>query len=283
MILLKRSPSRYIVLALVAAALYALYAVIVLWQQQPMWVLILVYFAIAAVFCFLNRRNIWAVRGNYAYMVNNHERARRLLKRATDAGTKSPTAYIYYALLLLREDKNYQESLVLLEKAMPYCTNPVYERNLLTAKASCHWLGGDSAAAIDTLEDMRKRHEYSNAGALTTLGYMYLTSGRFDDAMEVTALAIEDNPAYGAAWDNLGQINYKQGDMEAAKENFKLALSKTENLADAHYFLGLIYEAEGDPETAKEHFRRASISTIGIFNTITEEQAQAKYDEYYKA
>jgi len=271
------------VLALVAVALYALYAVIVLWQQQPIWLLLLVYFVIAATFCFLNRRNIWAVRGNYAYMVGNYERARRLLKRATDADTKSPTAYIYYALLLLRVDKNYQESLVLLDKAVPYCTNPIYERNLLTAKASCHWLGGDSAAAIDALEDMRKRHEYSNAGALTTLGYMYLTAGRIDDAMEVTALAIDDNPSYGAAWDNLGQINYKQGEIETAKENFKLALSKTENLADANYYLGMIYEAEGDSETAKVYFRRASISTIGIFNSITEEQAQAKYDEYYKA
>jgi len=278
---MKRGLKHYLVLGLTALALYALYVLIVLIWQQPVPLLLLAYAVIVVVFCFINRTSIRAVRGNYAYVTGNYERARRLLKRVTAAGTKSPTAYIYYSLLLLREDKNYTEALMWLEKAGPHCNNALYERNMLTAMASCHWLGGNHAAAIKILEDMRAQHEYTNAAALTTLGYMYLSTGSFDKAEEATQLAIKDNEAYGAAWDNLGQISYIKGDMEAAKEYFKAALSKTENLADANYHLGLIHEAEGDKDAAKDYFRRAAACTIGLFNTVTEEQAQAKYNEYY--
>jgi len=272
---------RYIFLFLAGVGLYGLYFGIMILLGQPLWVLLLVYTAIIAIFYFLNRSSIWALRGNYFYVMGHRAQAKVLLRKAVDAGTKSPSAYIYLALMAVQEDRNAKEAFALLEKARKLSVSIVDERNALTTLASCHYLTGDTAKGIQVLEDMRAKHEYTSAGVLTTLGYMYFTLGDFDKATEFSHLAMEDDPAHGAAWDNMGQIYHKQGDLEAAKENFRTALSKRENLVDSNYHLGLIYETEGNPDDAKEYFRRASICTVSVYNTVTDEMVKEKYDKYY--
>jgi tetratricopeptide (TPR) repeat protein len=249
---------------------------------QPFWVLLLTYVAIIITFYWLNRRSIWALQGNYLYAVGQKERAKLVLQKAVKAGTKSPSAYIYLALMAVQQDKDSQTAFELLERAQALPNTIISERNLLTTLASCHWLTGDVQKGIEVLEDMRANHEYTNAGVLTTLGYMYLVQGEYDKAIELSELAMEDDPSHGAAWDNIGQVRYKQGDMEAAKENFITALSKRENLADSAYYLGMIYEAEGNLEEAKESFRRAAICTISVYNSITAEMVEEKYKQYHE-
>ena len=272
---------RYIIFFLAGLGLYGMYVGIMVFGGQPLWVLLLAYVAVISVAYYLNRRSVWAVRGNYFYAIGAKERAKPLLQKATAAGTKSPSAYIYLALMAVQEDKDAKTAFALLESAQKLANTVIDERNALTTLASCHWLSGDTPKAIGILEDMRARHEYTNAGVLTTLGFLYFKQGDFDKAIEISRLAMEDDPSHGAAWDNLGQIYYAQGDMEAAKENFLLALSKRENLADSNYFLGLIYESEGSAEDAKEYFRRAAICTISIYNTVTAEQVEEKFNQYH--
>ena len=274
---------RYITLFIAALVLYGLYIAIMIYGGQPLWVLLVTYATVIFAYYWLNRRSIWAVRGNYYYVMGHKARAKPVLQKAVAAGTKSPSAYIYLALIAVQEEKDAKTAFELLEKAQGLSNTVIDERNLLTTLASCHYLTGDTPGAIEVLEDMRTRHEYTNAGVLTTIGYLYLTQGDFDKAMEVSRLAMEDEPSHGAAWDNVGQVHYRQGDMEAAKENFHTALSKKENLADSCFLLGLIYEAEGDTDKAKEYFRRAAISTIAVYNTVTEEQVQEKYNQYHRS
>lgn len=272
---------RYIFLFLAGVVLYGLYIVIMVVLGQQFWVLLLTYIAIIVTFYWLNRRSIWAVRGNYFYVTGFKARAKPILQKAVAAGTKSPSAYIHLALMAIQEDKDAKKAFELLEKARELSKTVIDRRNALTTLASCHWISGDTQKAIEVLEDMRTDHEYTNAGVLTTLGYLYFAKGDFDKAIEISRLAMEEEPGHGAAWDNVGQVYYKQGDMEAAKENFHTALSKRENLADSAYFLGLIYEAEGNADSAKEYFRRAAISTIAIYNTVTTEMVEEKYNQYY--
>ena len=272
---------RYLYLFLAAMVLYGMYIVIMIVLGQQFWVLLSAYIVVVVTFYWLNRRSIWAVRGNYLYVTGFKARAKPILQKAVAAGTKSPSAYIYLALMAVQEDKDAETAFGLLEKARKLANTVIDERNALTTLASCHWLSGDTQKAIEVLEDMRASHEYTNAGVLTTLGYLYFAQGNFDKAIEISQLAMEDEPGHGAAWDNVGQVYYKLGDMEAAKENFHTALSKRENLADSAYFLGLIYEAEGSPDSAKEYFRRAAICTISIYNTVTEKQIEEKYNQYH--
>ena len=277
----KGTIKRYVFILLAALVLYGLYIGIMVFGGQPYWVLLASYAAIIVVFYWLNRRSIWALRGNYFYVTGFKARAKPYLQKAVAAGTKSPSAYIYLALMAVQDDKDAETAFALLEKAQKLSVSVIDERNALTTLASCHWLVGDTQKAIEVLEDMRAKHEYTNAGVLTTLGYLYFIQGDFDKAVEISHLAMEDDPGHGAAWDNVGQVYYKQGNMEAAKENFLIALSKRENLADSSYFLALIYEAEGNSDEAKEYFRRAAISTLSIYNTVTAEQVDEKYNQYH--
>jgi len=272
---------RYLLLFLAAIVLYGLYIGIMVYGGQPFWVLLVTYAAVLVVFYWFNRRNIWSLQGNYAYVTGHKARAKPLPEKAVAAGTKSPSAYIYLALMAVQEDKDAKTALELLERGRKLTNTVIDERNLLTTLASCHYLSGDVDKAIQVLEDMRATHEYTNAGVLTTLGYLYIVQGDYDKAIEISNLAMEDDPSHGAAWDNLGQVYYNKGDMQAAKENFHTALSKRVNLADSCYFLGLIYEAEESVDEAKEYFRRAAICTISVYNTVTEEQAQKKYKQYH--
>ena len=271
---------RHILIILSAFVLYGIYILIMPVLNQPLYVLLLVYTALLALFYFLNRRSIWAVRGNYFYLTGHYKRSMPILKKAVTSDTKSPAAYIHYALLLLTEDKNTADALIMLEKAEALSSSVVDKRNILTTRATCHWMDGNKDKAIEVFENMRTVPEYVNEGILTTLGYMYLEKKDFDKAMEITRLAMETGPGYGAAWDNMGQIYFRMGDMLVAKENFLAALSKKENLADSNFYLGIIAEADGDKSAAKEYFRRASICSVGMFNSVTSAQLEEKYNEY---
>ena len=272
---------RYVLILLAALVLYGLYIAIMIFGGQPLWVLLLVYVAIIVTLYWLNRHTLWAVRGNYFYVMGHKERAKPILQKAVAAGTKSPSAYIYLALMAIQEDRDAETAFALLEKSQQLANTVIDERNALTTLASCYWLTGDTQKGIEVLENMRDTHEYTNAGVLTTLGYLYFTQGEFDKAIEISRLAMEDDPNHGAARDNIGQVYYKQGNIEAAKENFRTALSKRENLADSAYLLGMIYEAEGNTDDAKEYFRRAAICTISIYNSVTAEMVEKKYKQYH--
>ena len=87
--------------------------------------------------------------------------------------------------------------------------------------------------------------------------------------------------AHGPAFDNLGQIAFRQGQYEEAEKYFSRALDMKDTMVDSKYHLGLIYEHWGNLEAAAEYFAAAHQSTITGMNTITREQVDAKYNEYW--
>jgi len=254
----------------------------------PAYTLLLAYAAIIGTLYFLNRKSIWALTGNYYYITGHQAKARPFLEKAIKTGSiKSPASHIYYALILMKEDKDSVNALASLEKALTICKNPLDERNTLTTMATCHWLANTPQKAIDILENMRKNHEHVNPSALVTLGYIYMRTDDLENALKVTNLALADNENYAAAWDNLGQIYLKQASDEnendcinKAKEAFIKALSLKESLADSNYYMGILSEKEDDTKQAAEYFRKAAISPFSFFNTISQEQADEKYNQY---
>ena len=200
---MNKKAKKYIFLALTALGLYGLYMLVMVLLGQPFFVLLLTYAAVIIIIYLINRKNAWAVRGNYFYLMGHHANAKPLLDKAIAANTKSPSAYIYRALLFMREDNDAKKAQELLEKAKPLCSTTIEERNLITALASCLWLDGRVDEGIEALEDMRARHEYVNAGVLTTLGYMYFCKGENEKAIEITeqAMADDQNTAqHGTIW-----------------------------------------------------------------------------------
>ena len=276
------SIKRNLIIIGTALFLYIIYVVIIMVLELPLSLLLLTYATIFAIFYFINRKNIMALRGNYFYITGHTQKARPLLKKAVDSGAKSPGSHIYYALLLMQEDGDAHSALGYLDKALRLSKNPVEKRSTLISIATCHWLNKDPNRAIRVLEDMRASQEYVNTSTMVTLGYIYMSKGDLDKALKITNLALEDDSEYASAWDNLGQIYYKKEDFEEAENAFRRALSYKEFLADSNYYMGILSEQKGDTQAAAEYFRKASISTFSFFNSITQEQADEKYRQYHE-
>jgi len=240
------------------------------------WGLAVMYAVILIAIRFIFRASFWALRGNFFYITGRTEEARVLLKKALDKNVKSPRAYLNYAVLILRDDKDCDNALMYLERALKLRLKLIDEKNISLTIGTCHWLAGNIDKAIETIEAMRTKYDYLNPSALTTLGYLYILADNIEKAIEITNIALEDNPNYASAWDNLGQIYHKIGDNEKAKENFVKAIELKEGLADSQYFMGVIAENEGRADDAKEYFRKAALCDISHFNTVTKEQVKEK-------
>jgi tetratricopeptide (TPR) repeat protein len=129
--------------------------------------------------------------------------------------------------------------------------------------------------AIEILERMRSTYDYVNATVLATLGYMYFLKDDLEKAEEFTQKALADSDASHSAWDNLGQIRYRQGERAQAREAFEKAVSFKGDLPDSLYYLGLIARDEGETEKARDYFNRALECEITPLNTVTREQVEA--------
>ena len=80
-------------------------------------------------------------------------------------------------------------------------------------------------------------------------------------------LSLEDNAEYAPAWDNLGQIAYRQGNSEKAKEYFEKALSIRDSMPESLYYLAVLIKEE-DKQRAKELLKKASEGYISALSTV---------------
>jgi tetratricopeptide (TPR) repeat protein len=229
---------------------------------------------------FMIRKRLFLIMGNFNMIAGNGERAKAFYKAAIDRKSKSALAYLNYAVLLMQEgDENLLKAKELLQKGLSLKRKkPITEKNLLMSLGTCLWLLGDLSSAIEKFEYMRLKYTYVNAGLLTTLGYVYLLNGEFDKAEEITRKALEDDPSFASAWDNMGQLHYRRGDYAEAKEAFEKAVGFKE-LPDSLYFLGVIAERNGGKAEAAEWLKRAEKAEISAFNTVTREQIEEKLKE----
>jgi len=243
--------------------------------KQPFYVVALIYAVVFVLLFLAFRHDLLALRGNVAYLRGDHDTAAVLFKRLITKKIKSPIAYYNYANMLLR-DGDAEAALDCLLRAKEMNPTPMIRKNIIMTLGTCHWVRRDIDMAIETLEGMRDEYDFINENVLTTLGYMYLLKGDFEQAHKLTDLALAEAPAYAAAWDNRGQICYEQGDMAGAKEAFDKALLYKPTLVDSLYFMGVICEREGEDEAAQAYFARAKDAPITALNTVTTAQIMDK-------
>ena len=216
-----------------------------------------------------------AFRGSFYFVKGNAEKANKYYQKAIDKGTKNGIAYLNYSISLLRAG-TWEEALVLLEKGAACQNKLLVDKNIFVSIATCYWISGDIDKAIETFQQIYEKYEFYDLNSLITLGYMYTLKEDYENALEYTNKAIEQSPDSGAAWDNLGQIRFRQGEYDGAKEAFEKAVILKPNLPDSLYYLGLIAEQQDDAESAADYFDQASKCDITFFNTVTLEKINNK-------
>jgi tetratricopeptide (TPR) repeat protein len=100
--------------------------------------------------------------------------------------------------------------------------------------------------------------QQSSAQSHAGLGFVLAKRGRTDEALAHLDDAIEADPAYAAAYDQLGAIQVEQGKLEAAAESYELAARKAPSAA-AHEKLSELLLRLGRMEAARKEMEKARV------------------------
>lgn len=80
---------------------------------------------------------------------------------------------------------------------------------------------------------------------------------RWDEAIAAYRRVVAIDPAYAAAWNNLGLLLHRRGQYDEARACYEAALHHDPRCAEAAYNLGSLDEDVGQAEAAIAHYRRA--------------------------
>jgi superkiller protein 3 len=92
---------------------------------------------------------------------------------------------------------------------------------------------------------------------LCNLGVLYFQMEAYGEAEKVLKIAVETDPDYARAWDNLAAAFGAQEKLEEALEAANRAVALKPNNAEAHFKIGLIHFARQDWEAAETEFKLA--------------------------
>jgi len=116
--------------------------------------------------------------------------------------------------------------------------------------------GKETAKAV---QSYRKALESDPAftEAYNNLGLLYQELGEFDKAQEAYQKSAEINPRYEKAYNNLGILFLVRGREDEALEAFQRALTINPNNVESHINLGILYKRRRQPHQAIESYQRA--------------------------
>jgi len=93
--------------------------------------------------------------------------------------------------------------------------------------------------------------------AYNNLGNMLFRQGKFPEAIGYYKRALELNPDYAEVHDNMGVVLFRQGEVQKAIEHYEQALRLDPHLAEAHNNLGLVLFQQGRATEAISHYEQA--------------------------
>ena len=93
--------------------------------------------------------------------------------------------------------------------------------------------------------------------SLSSLGAIYVTKGKVDDAINLFNKALMKKPDNAELHYKLGWANYKNGNLNRAEKELEKAIDIEANIAQWHNFLGIIYNRLGKPGKALNEFATA--------------------------
>ncbi len=265
----------------IALALCIVYIILNYAFSLPFYWLLIALFVYALIAVLVSLPNAAGMTGFLLYsMTKRFEPYEGLMSWGFDRGCNNPATLAGYGLELTKRFR-FERALEAYKRLLEQPDIP--PMILKTARQNyslTQWKCGDIDGAIATMEQMLVDYEYFSADFFTTLGFYYLEKKEYEKAVETTKKALEYDSGNAAAFDNLGQIAYRQGLFDEARAQFAEALEHSMTLPDSKYYLGCIAEAEGDPEAAAVFFRAAAKNKINGFNTITPEMLQEKLSQY---
>ncbi len=127
----------------------------------------------------------------------------------------------------------------------------------LLKEAYQYQAGGDYDMAAELYR--RSLDLHPTAEAYTFLGWTYYRQGKMDEAVAACKKAIQIDPEFGNAYNDIGAYLLEKGDPEAARPWLERALQSRRYDAYhyPHYHLGRVYVAQELYGRARFHFEQA--------------------------
>ena len=91
-------------------------------------------------------------------------------------------------------------------------------------------------------------------------GLAYYNRGQLEQSIAEYQKAIQINPNFAQARNNLGNVYYNQSKLEEAVVEYQRAIAINPNYAKAHYNLGVVYHQQGKLEEAIVQYQQAMAS-----------------------
>ncbi|MGH7731240.1 MAG: tetratricopeptide repeat protein, partial [Candidatus Eiseniibacteriota bacterium] len=137
------------------------------------------------------------------------------------------------------------------------------QNGLVFDLAACRERIGDLAGAEAAVRDVLQR-EPNNPTALNFLGYLWADHGRhLDEAVEMIARALAQDPDNGAYIDSLGWAYYRLGRLSEARVQLERAVRLTRGDAVVLEHLGDVYNDLRLKDLAKEQYRQSLAANPG--------------------
>lgn len=150
---------------------------------------------------------------------------------------KIDTVIIYYTGVTAQSANMYDEAILYFNKAKELKYNDPY---LYTSLKECYLAKGDSAAALQSLQDGLKVFP-KNVVVLTELINYYLVKGEGDKALDYLQKAKEQDPGNKSYYFAEGTLLDKMGQVDNAVNAYKKAISIDSTYFDAYFNLGVLH------------------------------------------
>lgn len=154
----------------------------------------------------------------------------------------------------LRSRGHAEEALRIFKDLLPKCPN----------QFALHYQLGQTSFILGNIEDAAKHFENAKScdphrvDNLANLGVVYRRLGRFDEALICQKKAIEINPNYAVAYNNLGLLMHEAFKKpESAIKAYEKAIEIDPNFDNAYYNLGNVFMRRKEFKDAISHFQKA--------------------------
>lgn len=223
-----------------------------------------------------SRASLLAYIGSIKYSRGSLEDGIKWFKRSYNTGKAKPKTVTSYAYLLLKSGKLAESERILTEliASHPNKDSDMYAKSNL---ALVLWKKDELDKAIEMLEEVIK--EYRNSTIYGSLGYLLISKGDYDKALQFNLEAYKYNDSNTIIMDNLGQIYHLTGQYEKSVEIYEKLMAKNPTFPAAYYNYGLLLFDTNQLEKSEEMLEKSLGYAFSFLSTIKKEDIEAKLEE----
>jgi len=223
-----------------------------------------------------NIPTILASRGSRAYNKGDKDNALKYFEKAVKHSQSKPYIKSSYGYLLLREGRVEEAEPYLIEASEYQAKDSRFHFNSILNLAILNWKKGDVDKGIKLVEDIKE--QYKNTIMYEILGYLYISKGDYQKALEINQEAYDFNPDDNVIGDNLAQSHFFLGEYDQAEKLYDSIIDFVK-FPEAFYYYGIIMWKKGNYVKAYDAFEHSLTLKNSFLSNVTKEDVELEFNK----